>query len=293
MALGGKDTLNGGAGNDILDGGAGDDTLIGGAGADSLQGGAGIDRANYAASGVAVNVSLATGQGTGGDAQGDTLFGIEDLTGSAYNDILEGDGGNNKLAGGSGVDTISYEHATGGVTVSLAVTSAQTTGGAGTDTLSGFENLTGSNFNDVLTGSSGENVLRGLAGDDQLTGGSGKDVLDGGAGTDLLTGGSGADIFMFTALSDSSASAPDVITDFVRGDIIDLSAIDAVTGQSGNQAFKFGGQSSSVLANSATWFQTSSGHIIVQADVDGNSTADFMIVLASNQIALKATDFLL
>ena len=62
------------------------------------------------------------------------------------------------LAGGAGIDTVSYAHATSGanglgVTVSLASDrSAQNTVTAGTDTLSGFENLTGSQFNDTLTG---------------------------------------------------------------------------------------------------------------------------------------------
>jgi serralysin len=42
-----------------------------------------------------------------------------------------------------------------GVTVSLAVAGAQNTVGAGSDTLTGIENLTGSSFNDVLTGDAG------------------------------------------------------------------------------------------------------------------------------------------
>jgi Ca2+-binding RTX toxin-like protein len=41
------------------------------------------------------------------------------------------------------------------VTVSLAVAGAQNTVGAGSDTLTGIENLTGSSFNDVLTGDAG------------------------------------------------------------------------------------------------------------------------------------------
>ena len=134
LGLGGKDTLNGGAGNDILDGGTGDDTLIGGAGADSLQGGAGTDRANYAASSVAVNVSLATGQGTGGDAQGDALAKIENLTGSAFNDYLAGSSGANSLVGLNGNDVLS--------------------GSGGADTLIGGAG------NDMLTGGSGSDFFQ-------------------------------------------------------------------------------------------------------------------------------------
>ena len=62
---------------------------------------------------------------------------------------------------------MSYEHALAGVTVSLAVTAAQNTVGAGTDTLSGFENLMGSAFNDALTGSTAANVLMGLDGNER------------------------------------------------------------------------------------------------------------------------------
>ena len=87
------------------------------------------------------------------------------------------------------------------VTVSLAITKAQNTSGAGNDTLTGFENLTGSAFNDKLTGSSLANVLRG------------------GAGNDILAGGAGADTFDFSSLTNGS----DIITDFVTGtDHIDL-----------------------------------------------------------------------
>ena len=100
------------------------------------------------------------------------------------NDTLEGDGANNVLNGGAGTDTVSYEHAGAAVTVSLAMTAAQNTVGAGTDTLSAFENLTGSAFNDVLTGSTAANVLMGLAGNDTLNGGAGADTMSGGLGND-------------------------------------------------------------------------------------------------------------
>src|SRR6185295_15185603 len=128
--------------------------------------------------------SLMTGIGSGGDAEGDTLATIENLTGANLDDTLEGNGGNNVLAGGLGTDTVSYEHALAGVTVNLALTSAQNTIGAGTDTLTGFENLTGSAFNDNLTGTTGNNVLAGLAGNDILNGGTGADTMFGGTGND-------------------------------------------------------------------------------------------------------------
>ena len=95
-----------------------------------VDGGAGTDTASYAVSNAGVSVSLMTGLGSGGDAQGDTLVSIENLTGSALDDTLEGNGGANVLTGGAGADTVSYERALAGVTVSLAVTTAQNTLGA-------------------------------------------------------------------------------------------------------------------------------------------------------------------
>ena len=43
-----------------------------------------------------------------------TLSNIENLTGSKFDDTLEGNAGNNVLAGGAGSDTVSYAHATSG-----------------------------------------------------------------------------------------------------------------------------------------------------------------------------------
>ena len=78
------------AGNDTLLGGAADDFLVGGAGADTLGGGVGNDTADYSASALGVTVNLATGLGSGGDAQGDALVSIENVIGSAFNDVIVG-----------------------------------------------------------------------------------------------------------------------------------------------------------------------------------------------------------
>jgi VCBS repeat-containing protein len=124
------DALNGLAGNDVLHGLAGNDVLNGGAGNDLLDGGAGIDTADYADASAAVKVSLAvTGaQNTAGSGS-DTLVGIENLVGSAYNDTLTGDAGANRLDGNNGSDTL--------------------TGGAGADTFV-FDVLTTSANKDTV-----------------------------------------------------------------------------------------------------------------------------------------------
>jgi Ca2+-binding RTX toxin-like protein len=217
-----------GTGNTLdnaVTGNTGNNVLAGLAGADALDGGLGTDTATYAASAASVNVSLATGHGGGGDAQGDTLINIENLTGSAFNDTLEGNAGNNVLAGGVGIDLASFEHAAAGVNVSLAVTAAQNTLGAGTDTLSGFENLTGSAFNDTLTGNglanridggAGNDIINGGAGNDTIQGSTGTDTLMGGTGNDLLTGGMDDDAFVFNTALNGLTNVDDV-TDFQVG----------------------------------------------------------------------------
>ncbi|WP_247896455.1 calcium-binding protein [Azospirillum argentinense] len=112
----GANLLLGGAGNDLLigsfldetlRGGAGNDTLQGSRGADLLVGGAGIDTVDYSHSIFGgVTVDLATGIGSGSNAEGDRLSGIENVIGSSDSDILIGNAAANRLEGGGGYDTL-------------------------------------------------------------------------------------------------------------------------------------------------------------------------------------------
>src|SRR5690606_14211724 len=100
----GQDTLSGAQGDDILNGGADNETIEGGAGADIIIGGYGLDLASYATSINGVNIDLSTGTATDGDAEGDTLVGIEGIIGSGADDYLVGNAGGNEFWGGAGVD---------------------------------------------------------------------------------------------------------------------------------------------------------------------------------------------
>ena len=191
----GDDWLTGGQGDDSLFGGAGDDILTGGAGADLLDGGAGRDRAGYDRSGTGVGVDLETG-GFAGDAAGDILAGIEDLNGSAQDDILRGDGAANVLRGLGGSDTIEGR---GGDDRIL--------GGNGADLVRGGAG------DDRLLGGAGADRLEGNDGTDRIGGGNGDDTIEGGAGDDQLWGGAGADRFLF-----ASGDGTDWIRDFDTGD---------------------------------------------------------------------------
>jgi Ca2+-binding RTX toxin-like protein len=115
IASGGRDLLYGGSGSDLLDGGSGQDDLFGGTGddvldggsqADALHGDSGLDFASYSTASTGVTVNFTTGIGSGGDAQNDTYFSIEGVTGSKFADTLVGDGGGNILRGGDGDDLL-------------------------------------------------------------------------------------------------------------------------------------------------------------------------------------------
>ncbi len=155
--------LEGMAGDDVLLGWGGDDLLLGGFGADYVVGGEGQDTVS-------------------GGFDADTLY------------------------GGNGFDTVDYSYAYQGMKVSLLAGTAQTTNPAyytDTDSLSGFERVVGTNFDDILEGDGAGNTLVGGFGADRLVGLGGNDTLDGGDGDDWMDGGAGADAFYGGAGTDS------------------------------------------------------------------------------------------
>jgi Ca2+-binding RTX toxin-like protein len=234
--------MRGGDGNDYLQGTYGNDTLNGGTGNDTASF---VTAFSNTATGVTVNLNTQGVAQNTGAAGTDTLVGIENLVGSQFNDTLTGDGndnvieggnGSDTLVGGGGTDTASYAGATTGVTVSLGLQGAiQNTVGAGSDNLSGFENLRGSAFNDSLTGDAGANLISGGAGNDTLSPGTTtvgiSDVLDGGDGSDTAS-------FAFSAPDISAtlyAGADGVAVTQGNGfQIATLRNIENLTGGSGN-----------------------------------------------------------
>ncbi len=349
--LAGNDSLFGNGGNDVLMGGAGDDALngdggtdtadysdatggvtvnLGTAGAQAIGGGRGSDtlgsiedvvgsgfgdtltgdgNANRIDGGAGVDVI----SGLGGD---DVLIGGtsgDTVDGGADNDLVAGGAGNDTLIGGSGIDTLDYSGFGGAVIVNMSNAAAQNTNAGGTDTLSGFENIFGGNFNDEFVGTTGGNLMQGGSGSDQISGlggadviegGIGNDTLQGGGGDDLITGGAGRDImaggtnndtFAFLAVSDSAVGGQrDRINDFTQGgDLVGLSAIDAVSG-GGDNAFTFiGGSAFSSTAGELRFFQLAGpGQTVVEGDVDGNGAADFQIAFLGLHI-FNAGDFVL
>lgn len=358
----GSDFIGGGAGEDRLFGGGGGDLFRPYTGGGFINGGGGIDRVSFApapfdeAPTLGISISL--------DVKGrqDTAYGtyklvnVEYLSGTAFADELEGNKddnwllggggddsyfglggddlitvgtGNQTVDGGSGIDTVDlFGNGTisGPVAVSLALQGVVQATGQNTLLMTNVENLSGSDFDDLLIGDEQANTLAGSFGADNLLGGAGDDalygdgvigpdgstfaggpiglleelpegfddVLIGGAGADLLVGGGGADIFGFEATSDSRPDQADTIVDFdaSEGDVIDLSAIDAVAVTLGDDVFTFigndafsgeAGELRSVIDGDTTY---------LFGDVTGDGLADFEVVLAG-AVPLDASDFVL
>jgi 2',3'-cyclic-nucleotide 2'-phosphodiesterase (5'-nucleotidase family) len=217
------------AGEDMLIGGDGDDVLNGGEGADVLDGRGGLDIATYADAAAGVTASLLLG-GTSGEAAGDTFGNIENLTGSAFADVLSGDNhanvidggeGNDLLDGGRGLDVLIGGAGDDLLRASGAVRT-QFNGGDGNDTviagasgtrfinpvMAGVEAISANGFANVrVFGETGDDTIdlsaltltgiaaiEGRAGDDTILGSADADTILGASGSDLLSGGAGDDV---------------------------------------------------------------------------------------------------
>lgn len=279
--------LNGGGGADTLSGGAGNDTYVtegldviteaAGAGVDTVQSSGGYTLAANLENLVLTGTAL---RGAGNDLN-------NRITGNASNNVLSGGGGNDTLIGGAGNDTLDggvglntviYE---GTAAVAVNLTNGTATGGQGSDTLTNIGVVLTGGGNDILVGDSSANALNGGAGNDTISGWGGADFIAGEAGTDLMRGGAGdgvRDTFVFYAHTDSAiGAARDVIEDFVSGiDRLDLAAIDANAAVAGDQGFLFSG---TTAAANSIWYVATADGIAVRADINGNTGADFEVLL--------------
>lgn len=182
----GDDLVFGNEGDDTLYGDAGDDKLVGDDGSDSLFGGDGTDTASYENDIGGVTVSIHSSSATDGWGNTDTLNGVENIIGSAFDDLLIGNNGGanagvNVIRGGDGVDSIQ-----------------------------------GRNGNDILYGD---------AGNDLIYGGRDNDIIYGGLGQDVLRGQLGDDTFVLEA-STAFDGTFDILKDYsLTDDALDISDI--------------------------------------------------------------------
>jgi hypothetical protein len=99
-------SISTGDGNDIIRAGSEDDVIDGGAGADTIRGGGGNNTVSYQSSAGWVKIDLLAGIAQYGDAAGDHLYNIQNITGSLKSDILIGDNKDNELNGVLGKDRL-------------------------------------------------------------------------------------------------------------------------------------------------------------------------------------------
>lgn len=188
------------------------------------------------------------------------------ILGSHFNDLIKAGAGNDTLFGGDGMDRLF--------------------GGDGNDVLHGGRNA------DTLHGGSGVDTLLGGSGNDNLFGDAGNDVLTGGTGADHLSGGTGADRFVFS-LGDNgvTATTADHITDFEKGDTLDVSkfvashhTIEATHNFHGNiaEALSFANAQLAAghnVAGSAVLADSSSHNVYVLMDQNGDHKFESAVVL--------------
>lgn len=263
------DMISGSAGDDLQYGGAGNDRIVSSGGADWMFGGSGDDTANYGDATGSIWLTLDGNAGRGDVATGDRLFGIENVVGGQRNDRIAGDARANDLYGSAGDDRLS--------------------GG------NGMDRLDGGSDDDRLDGGDGRDFLIGGSGHDWLVGGGGRDHLAGGTGIDVMWGGKGRDTFRFETAADSTAIGRDSIIDFSarERDKIDLSQIDADgIATNGDQRFAFIGDDMFSGVRGQLRAVTEADSLRIDADIDGNGSADFAILLAGVS-AIGSNDFLL
>ncbi|MCP5083008.1 MAG: hypothetical protein GY948_15085 [Alphaproteobacteria bacterium] len=222
------DQLTGDAGANVIDGGAGDD---------QIDGDGGLDTVSYFSFDQGVTVMLALGSDQAGrgfakilgeDVEGnlvvveeDELWSIENVIGTAYDDVIGGsDQASGTLSGHEGNDL--FEIAFDDVAVAAGSSATTVLGGAGFDTLS-FANLVPAGTTGAavdLTNSDTGNVFSsieyviGSSGHDKLTMGHTSNYLEGGLGHDLLFGGVGKDTYIF-----NFGDGEDTITDLNGNDL--------------------------------------------------------------------------
>ena len=241
----------------------------------------GIDFSNSVAGGAVTLTNFGTISAAGGTAVRGDSDGVDRITNfGAINGNVKQDGGSDYFRNGGQVVG----------NVDLGADNDLFRGGGGT--VDG--NIHGRAGNDTIIGGISDDAIFGDSGEDVLKGGSGDDTLTGGNGHDIMRGDAGSDTFDFNRAVESVAGSDrDHINDFSKGeDVIDVSGIDANTGVGGNQSFSFVG--SAAFSGTAGELRAinSGPNAVVAGDNDGDTVADFLILVAGVH-GLTVGDFIL
>ncbi|MGB3166131.1 MAG: calcium-binding protein [Alteraurantiacibacter sp.] len=321
----GNDVLMGGSGNDSLNGGTGADDMHGGSGSDTYWvddagdtvtelADEGVDTV-YSSIGITLGDNLenltlvdggnaGTGNGlanviTADPRTGATLDGgggADVIFASKQSDTVHGGEGDDTIYGYSGFDLI--YGGDGNDAIFGGGKSDVIHGGGGQDNLqggNGWDEIFGGEGNDFLKGQKGHDTLDGGEGNDDLLGGEGRDVLTGGAGMDVMEGGTGTDRFVFRDgdFAGLDGATADRIVDLRRGDgdLIDLSAIDAIEGGT-DDAFAFVGKDTFSGTAGELRYEFVDGYTMLFMDVNGDAAADYAIRV-DGTLNLLSGDFML
>lgn len=165
--------------NDVLIGDDQDNEINGEAGNDEIHGGKGND--------IIID-----------------LQGVNELYGDDGNDIIVS-GLGNVCYGGLGIDIISYERLIYAVNIDMpsGITTIKEHPDL-KDKFYEFENVVGTNANDVIIGDDQDNRIYDLGGDDQVYAGKGNDYIIASLGSDLYNGGEGIDTVSYEAEPDTA-----------------------------------------------------------------------------------------
>ncbi len=203
-----NDALTGNSVANKLEGDDGDDTLTGGLGNDTLDGQNGFDSAYYnnltdvngynLVLNNATSTLAVTGKGgNSGYTETDTLYSIDLIGGTAFNDTMtDAVAGHNTYFGGYlGNDTITgnaadydfavyserdgQHHVNANLGTGVVTLTHDTIAGTiETDTLVNIRGIWGSQGSDSLVGGAADEYFRGYAGNDTIDGGAGMDIAD-------------------------------------------------------------------------------------------------------------------
>ncbi len=175
---------------ELFKGGSGNDTFVGGPGNHTIDGGGGgSNMLDYSAATSGVEFDLVNGlayNNFGGPAVTvDHFFNVQSFRGGSGNDTFIGGPGNDTfeggpgadmLNGGGGINALSYEHSSAAVLINLGNGLAMG-GDAQGDSISNFQGVIGSSFNDAIFGSGLNDVIEGKGGADYLDGSGGVNTL--------------------------------------------------------------------------------------------------------------------
>jgi Ca2+-binding RTX toxin-like protein len=208
---------------------------------------------------------------------GNTLYSWDRMTGQMSIDgVGQATPGENRifmtLWDGGGTDTYDYSEYTNPLTIDLRPGEWSRTGLVQLANLGDGQHARGNVANALLYDDDPRSLI------ENAVGGQFEDVLIGNQAVNRLTGNGGDNTFRWYSAEDiGKGASADTITDW-SSDVIDLSALDAIPGTPGDDAFTLIGSSAfSQTAGELRWEPRPDGFRVF-GDLDGDAMADFEIV---------------